>query len=137
MGFKGTVYKGLFLSLIIAVSAFTFLDLDLCYNQISELPNNLFKSLVNLENLDLGENEITNIPNGLFDNLISLKLLGLIFNKINLKRMSLCKNKIEFQEDIDPNIFNIAGKTALHFLIENKIIDNDNYNKLIEISDLK
>ena len=31
MGFKGTVYKGLFLSLIIAVSALTFLDIDFCY----------------------------------------------------------------------------------------------------------
>ena len=33
MGFKGTIYKGLFLSLIIAVSAFTFLDIDLCYKK--------------------------------------------------------------------------------------------------------
>ena len=38
MGFKGIVYKGLFLSLIIAVSAFTFLDIHLCNtkNTISE-----------------------------------------------------------------------------------------------------
>jgi len=67
--------------------------LNLSYNQISELPNDLFHSLVNLNNLDLGVNEITNIPNGLFDNLISLTFLN------------LHRNKIEFQEDSDPNIF--------------------------------
>jgi len=67
--------------------------LNISHIKISELPNNVFDSLINLKNLDLGENEITNIPNGLFDNLISLR-------ELNLRR-----NKIEFQEDSDPNIF--------------------------------
>jgi Leucine-rich repeat (LRR) protein len=88
--------------------------LDLSRNQISQLPVNLFKSLVNLENLDLGENEITNIPMGLFDNLNSLKFLHLE------------TNKIEFQEDSDPNIF--VGLRKLTGL-------NLNYNQISILPD--
>ena len=67
--------------------------LTLSSNQISELPNELFHSLVNLESFYLHQNKLTNIPKGLFDNLISLS------------KLYLGGNKIEFQVDSDPNIF--------------------------------
>ena len=94
---------------ILNISHYDFLQnlisltyLNLSYNQISELQNNVFDRLVNLEHLNLGWNELTNIPKGLFDNLIDLKW------------MSLENNKIEFQEDSDPNIF--IGLRKLTFL---------------------
>jgi len=56
--------------------------LDLCRNKIMSLPDDIFKNLTNLKYLDLQSNQISELPVSLFNSLVSLESLHLDYNEI-------------------------------------------------------
>ncbi|KAM4728104.1 uncharacterized protein FYW61_011246 [Anableps anableps] len=82
-------------------------DLTLSANQISSLPENLFRNLTALENLDLSDNQLTSLPEGIFKDLLSAKVINLHNNNLTkvdsklfqeqflIERLYLSDNQLE------------------------------------------
>jgi Leucine-rich repeat (LRR) protein len=58
-------------------------ELDLGYNNLSELPPGTFDGLGNLQTLDLSDNNLSELPPGIFDGLYNLQGLYLGNNNLN------------------------------------------------------
>ncbi|XP_041804884.1 carboxypeptidase N subunit 2 [Chelmon rostratus] len=67
------------------ISLTSLSDLILSSNQLSSLPEDIFRNVTVLENLDLSENQLTSLPEMIFRNLFSIKAIHL--NKNNLSRV--------------------------------------------------
>jgi hypothetical protein len=57
--------------------------LNLSENELTTLPEEIFRKLSNLEELDLSDNYLSTLPDDMFDNLTNLKYLYLGNNKFN------------------------------------------------------
>lgn len=81
--------------------------LDLAYNKVADLPEDVFWDLSNLEGLWLQDNQITSLNKNLFKNLPKLKFIAaerneieqldrdLFRNNVNLEKVYLGNNKIK------------------------------------------
>jgi Leucine-rich repeat (LRR) protein len=54
------------------------IKIDLSYNKLINLPENIFGSLTNLQNLNLHYNNLSNLPENIFNNLTQLQHFILI-----------------------------------------------------------
>ncbi|XP_061695136.1 carboxypeptidase N subunit 2 [Syngnathoides biaculeatus] len=92
------------------VSAFSLLksltDVLLSSNQLSSLPDDIFRNVTTLENLDLSENQLTSLPDGIFDDLKSIKIIHLHKNKLS---------------SLDPGLFKDQGFIQQLYLSENQL----------------
>ncbi|XP_022610630.1 carboxypeptidase N subunit 2-like isoform X1 [Seriola dumerili] len=60
-------------------------DIILSSNQLSKLPEDIFRNITLLENLDLSENQLTFLPERIFSNLFGIKAIHL--NRNNLRKV--------------------------------------------------
>ncbi|XP_076601159.1 uncharacterized protein LOC143329235 [Chaetodon auriga] len=91
--------KGNRLTELSSLSSLTSLsDLILSSNQLSSLPEDIFRNVTVLENLDLSENQLTSLPEMIFRDLFSIKAIHL--NKNNLSRVdtSLFEDQVLIQQ---------------------------------------
>lgn len=78
--------KGNRLTQLSSLSSLTSLsELILSSNQLSSLPEDIFRNLTTLENMDLSENQLTSLPETIFSDLLGLKVIHL--NKNNLSKL--------------------------------------------------
>ncbi|XP_029309264.1 carboxypeptidase N subunit 2 [Cottoperca gobio] len=78
--------KGNRLTELSSLSSLTSLtDIILSSNQLSDLPEGIFRNVTALENVDLSENQLTVLPEKIFNDLSSIKAIHL--NKNNLSKV--------------------------------------------------
>lgn len=81
-------------------------DLNLSSNQLSNLPEDIFRNLTTLEYLDLSENQLTWLPETIFSDLLGIKAIHL--NKNNLSKL-------------DANLFEGQALILQLYLSDNKL----------------
>ncbi|XP_073346737.1 uncharacterized protein [Pagrus major] len=76
--------KGNRLTELSSLSSFTSLsDLNLSSNQLSSLPEDVFRNVTALENLDLSENQLTSLPEMIFSSLFNIETIHLNKNSLS------------------------------------------------------
>lgn len=100
-------------------------ELDLSYNELTELPANFGALFNKLEKLNISENKLTTFPDSVFEGLVNLKELNLSWNQLKelsysvftlpkLEKLYLHSNQLErlpvnvFEELKNLKIFNIS-----------------------------
>lgn len=73
-------------------------DLRLFYNNIEELPGDVFADLRQLEILNLAKNQLTQLPNELFASLLKLKILRLNENQLKTINADVFKHNLQLRE---------------------------------------
>ncbi|XP_022248789.1 protein toll-like isoform X2 [Limulus polyphemus] len=66
--------------------------LRLSNNQLQTMPENIFQPLSNLENLELGSNKLSHLPKNLFRNLVKLKRIYLYSNQLSVLPSNVFNN---------------------------------------------
>lgn len=101
-------------------------DLILSANQLSNLPEQLFRNVSALENLDLSENQLPSLPEGIFKGLVNIKELHLHHNNLTqvqarlfedqglLQRLDLSHNQLEVLPEGSLNSFLFYPSVRLH-----------------------
>ena len=104
--------------------------LDLRYNQLQELPANIFSGLHNLHVLYLSNNQLQMLPNNIFSSLPNLRILDLSANRLRvlqsgifrglnyLSLLFLNRNKLQ---ELSADIFNGLTNLSLLFLDYNQL----------------
>lgn len=99
--------KGNRLTELSSLSSLTSLsNLILSSNQLSSLPEDIFRNFTMLENLDLSENQLTSLPEMIFNDLLSLTVIHL--NKNNLSK-------------VDPKLFEDQELMQQLYLSDNQL----------------
>ncbi|XP_031711072.1 carboxypeptidase N subunit 2 [Anarrhichthys ocellatus] len=73
-------------------------DLILSSNQLSDLPEDIFRNVTALENLDLSENQLTLLPEMIFHHLFSIKGIYLYKNNLSKVDSKLFEDQILLQQ---------------------------------------
>ncbi|XP_034411347.1 carboxypeptidase N subunit 2-like [Cyclopterus lumpus] len=73
-------------------------DLILSSNQLSDLPEDIFRNVTALENLDLSENQLTLLPEMIFHNLSSIKAIHLNKNHLSNVNGKLLEDQLLLQQ---------------------------------------
>ncbi|XP_038574325.1 carboxypeptidase N subunit 2 isoform X1 [Micropterus salmoides] len=103
-GFKATNLKelnlkGNRLTELTSLSSFTSLtDLILSSNQLSTLPEDIFRNVTALENLDLSENQLTLLPERIFNDLFIIKAIHLQKNNLSMVDAKLFEDQDFIQQ---------------------------------------
>ena len=75
------------------------IKIDLSYNNLTTVPENIFSSLTQLQELDLSNNNLTTLPDNIFNNLTQLHTLNLLNNNLTALPLSIIRtikyNKIK------------------------------------------
>ncbi|KAM6989357.1 uncharacterized protein LKV04_009043 [Tautogolabrus adspersus] len=91
--------KGNRLTQLYSLSGLTTLtDLILSSNQLSYLPQTIFKNVTTLENLDLSENQLTSLPGTIFRDLFSIKTIHLNKNNLSKVEANLFEDQLLMQQ---------------------------------------
>ncbi|KAM8849589.1 uncharacterized protein AB9W97_021240 isoform 1-T2 [Spinachia spinachia] len=91
--------KGNRLTELSSLSSLTSLsDLILSSNQLSELPEDIFRNVTALENLDLSENQLTLLPEMIFHNLCGIKSIHLHRNNLSKVASKLFQDQYFLQQ---------------------------------------
>jgi hypothetical protein len=72
--------------------------LDLSFNKLTTLDNNIFNNLINLQELYLGYNKLTHLDKDIFKNLTNLQYLSLRNNKLTHLDKDIFKNLTNLQK---------------------------------------
>jgi Leucine-rich repeat (LRR) protein len=105
-----------------SIAKYNIVELDFSENQLTSLPENIFKNLPKLQRLSLDNNQLTSLPENIFNNLHNLEYLHLEFNKLtslpksiyrlhNLRELYLSDQLKETQK-----IRKALPKMIIHFL---------------------
>ena len=122
-------------------------ELNLSHNQLTELPENIFNNLNQLQILWLSGNQLTQLPENIFNNLNQLQILWLngnqltqlpenIFQKlIQLQTLWLSGNKLT---QLPENIFNNLNQLEELSLSHNQLIQlpTNIFNNLNQLTEL-
>ncbi|XP_034039836.1 carboxypeptidase N subunit 2 [Thalassophryne amazonica] len=82
-----------------SISSLTSLtDLILSSNQLSTLPDDIFRNVTALENLDLSENRLTLLPETIFNSLFSIRAIDLHKNNLHVLDAQLFKDQQLIQQ---------------------------------------
>ncbi|KAL6104279.1 cpn2 [Pungitius sinensis] len=119
--------KGNRLTELSSLSSLTSLsDLFLSSNQLSELPEDIFRNVTALENLDLSENQLTVLPEMIFHDLCAIKSIHLHKNHLSkvgsklfqdqylLQQLYLSDNQLETLPEGFLDAFVIQHTVRLH-----------------------
>ncbi|XP_040910776.1 carboxypeptidase N subunit 2 [Toxotes jaculatrix] len=91
--------KGNRLTELSSLSRLTSLsDLILSSNQLSSLPEDIFKNATLLENLDLSENQLTFLPERIFNGLFGIKAIHLHKNNLSKVEPKLFEDQLLIQQ---------------------------------------
>lgn len=91
--------KGNRLTELSSLSSLTSLtDLILSSNQLSDLPEHIFRNVTALENLDLSENQLTLLPEMIFHDLFSIKAIYLHKNNLSKVDAKLFEDQMLIQQ---------------------------------------
>ncbi|XP_020505244.2 carboxypeptidase N subunit 2 [Labrus bergylta] len=91
--------KGNRLTQLYSLSRFTTLtDLTLSSNQLSYLPQTIFKNVTTLENIDLSENQLNSLPGTIFRDLFSIKTIHLNKNNLSKVEANLFEDQLLMQK---------------------------------------
>jgi len=98
-------------------------DLNLGYNKLTNLDQNIFNNLTNLQELDLNNNKLTYLDKDIFKNLTNLRELNLRYNKLT---------------NLDQNIFNNLTNLRELYLNNNELtyLDKDIFKNLTNLREL-
>ncbi|XP_028284383.1 carboxypeptidase N subunit 2 [Parambassis ranga] len=94
LNLKGNRLTGL--SALCSLTSLT--DLILSSNQLSNLPEDVFKNVTELENLDLSENQLTILPGTIFKDLVSIKAIHLHKNNLTEVDAKLFEDQVYIQQ---------------------------------------
>ncbi|XP_044076329.1 carboxypeptidase N subunit 2 [Siniperca chuatsi] len=79
-------------------SLISLTDLILSSNQLSNLPEDIFRNVTVLENLDLSENQLTLLPKRIFTDLFSIKAIHLHKNNLSKVDAKLFEDQVLIQQ---------------------------------------
>lgn len=91
--------RGNRLSELSSLSSLTSLtDLILSSNELTNLPEDIFKNVTALENLSLSANHLTSLPETIFNNLLNIKIIHLHTNNLSQVDAKLFKDQEFIQQ---------------------------------------
>uniref|UniRef100_UPI0037E95B5A carboxypeptidase N subunit 2 n=1 Tax=Semicossyphus pulcher TaxID=241346 RepID=UPI0037E95B5A len=73
-------------------------DLTLSSNQLSNLPEDIFRNVTTLENLDLSENQLASLPETIFRDLFAIKTIHLNKNSLRKVEANLFEDQLLIQQ---------------------------------------
>nr|XP_040027660.1 carboxypeptidase N subunit 2-like [Gasterosteus aculeatus aculeatus] len=128
-GFEATNLKelnlqGNRLTELSSLSSLTSLsDLILSSNQLSQLPEDIFRNVTALENLDLSENQLTLLPEMIFHNLRGIRAIHLHKNRLSKVASNLFQDQSLLEQlYLSDNQLETLPQSFLdHFLIQHTV----------------